>query len=145
MLAASSRDTVRSKGRTGKSSRQLRSAWTDAWASAANPGALPMPLQSWLSEPSLRRINALAERGNPGAQKLATYWVGQGVGLMDNVKSARDVVLEMAEDYLDAVERLSASIDDRRLFGGVVERLDEDEHGQHRRLPGFRVSHRAQG
>ena len=32
MLAASSRDTVRSAGRTGKPSRQLRSDWTDAWA-----------------------------------------------------------------------------------------------------------------
>ena len=31
MLAATSRDTVRSAGRTGKPSRQLRSDWTDAW------------------------------------------------------------------------------------------------------------------
>jgi NAD(P)H-dependent flavin oxidoreductase YrpB (nitropropane dioxygenase family) len=110
MLAASSRDTVRSKGRTGKYSRQLRSDWTDAWAGPDNPGALPMPLQSWLAEPSLRRIDTLAAQGDPGAQELATYWVGQGVGLMTNVRSARDVVLEMAEDYLAAVERLSGSI-----------------------------------
>ncbi len=31
-LAATSRDTVRSAGRTGKPSRQLVSDWTDAWA-----------------------------------------------------------------------------------------------------------------
>src|SRR3546814_9792388 len=31
MLAASARDTVRLKSRTGKPSRQLRSPWTDAW------------------------------------------------------------------------------------------------------------------
>ena len=31
MIAARSRDTVRSRCRTGKYSRQLRSAWTDAW------------------------------------------------------------------------------------------------------------------
>jgi NAD(P)H-dependent flavin oxidoreductase YrpB (nitropropane dioxygenase family) len=31
MLAAGSRQTVRSKSRTGKYTRQLRSAWTDAW------------------------------------------------------------------------------------------------------------------
>ena len=30
-LQASSRQTVRSKARTGKYSRQLRSPWTDAW------------------------------------------------------------------------------------------------------------------
>src|SRR6202020_1069679 len=31
MIAASSRDAIRSKGRTGKPARQLRSVWTDAW------------------------------------------------------------------------------------------------------------------
>jgi hypothetical protein len=31
---------------------------------------------------------------------------------MTNVRSARNVVLEMAEDYLPAVERLSGSIAD---------------------------------
>lgn len=111
MLAASSRDTARSKGRTGKYSRQLRSDWTDAWEpSAAGPAALPMPLQSILSEQALRRIDVLAEKGHPGAQRLATYWVGQGVGLLTKRRPARDVVLEMAEDYLAAAERLSGSL-----------------------------------
>jgi NAD(P)H-dependent flavin oxidoreductase YrpB (nitropropane dioxygenase family) len=112
MLAASSRDTVRSKGRTGKPSRQLRSAWTDAWEGPGHPDALPMPLQSFVSEPALRRIDTLAENGNSGAQELSTYWVGQGVGLMTKVKPARQVVLEMVEDYLEATERLQSSLDD---------------------------------
>ena len=113
MLAASSRDTVRSKGRTGKPSRQLKSAWTDAWtAEAKGPGALPMPLQSVVSENVLRRLDTLAEKGNKGAQDLATYWVGQGVGLMNKVKPAREVVREMIEDYLDAVERVAGSLED---------------------------------
>ncbi|KZS51707.1 monooxygenase [Mycobacterium kansasii] len=113
MLAASSRDTVRSKCRTGKPSRQLRSAWTDAWEAAANgPKPLPLPLQSVVSENVLRRIDTLAENGNKGAQALATYWVGQGVGLLNKVKPAREVVREMIEDYLDAVERLTRSLED---------------------------------
>jgi NAD(P)H-dependent flavin oxidoreductase YrpB (nitropropane dioxygenase family) len=112
MLAASSRDTVRSKGRTGKYSRQLKSAWTDAWtAEAKGPGALPMPLQSVISERVLRRVDVLAENGNAGARELATYWVGQGVGLMNKVKPAREVVREMIEDYLDAVERVAGSVE----------------------------------
>ena len=78
MLAATSRDTVRSKGRTGKPSRQLRSPWTDAWnVDADGPGALPMPLQSILAENVLRRVDVLAENGHKGAQDLATYWVGR--------------------------------------------------------------------
>jgi NAD(P)H-dependent flavin oxidoreductase YrpB (nitropropane dioxygenase family) len=112
LLAASSRDTVRSKGRTGKPSRQLRSAWTEAWDGEGNPGALPMPLQSFLSEPALRRLDVLAERGDAGAQALATYWVGQGVGLMTKVRPARQVVLEMAEDFLDAAARLRSALDE---------------------------------
>jgi NAD(P)H-dependent flavin oxidoreductase YrpB (nitropropane dioxygenase family) len=113
MLAATSRDTVRSAGRTGKPSRQLRSDWTDAWA--PNPGGrqpLGLPLQAMVAEPALRRIDKLAQNGHPGAQALATYFVGQGVGLMNKIKPARDVVLEFIEDYVAAAERLSGTLDD---------------------------------
>ena len=111
MLAATSRDTVRSAGRTGKPARQLKSEWTDAWL--PNEGGqkpLPLPLQSMLSEPVIRRVDMLASQGHPGAQALATYFVGQGVGLMNKVKPAREVVREFIEDYLAATERLSNSL-----------------------------------
>jgi NAD(P)H-dependent flavin oxidoreductase YrpB (nitropropane dioxygenase family) len=111
MLRASSRDTVRSKGRTGKFSRQLTSAWTDAWAiDADGPDSLPMPLQSILAKNVLRQLDRLADNGNHGARELATYWVGQGVGLMNRVRPAREVVLEMVEDYLQAAERIAGSL-----------------------------------
>ena len=113
MLAASSRDTVRSAGRTGKPSRQLRSDWTDAWA--PSPGGrqpLPLPLQAMVAEPALRRIDKLAESGHPGAQALATYFVGQGVGLMNKIKPAREVVLEFINDYVAAAERLGGTLED---------------------------------
>ena len=113
MLAASSRDTVRSAGRTGKPSRQLRSDWTDAWA--PNPKGrqpLPLPLQAMVAEPALRRIDKLAETGHPGAQALSTYFVGQGVGLMNKIKPAREVVLEFIEDYVAAAERLSGTLEE---------------------------------
>lgn len=112
LLAATARDTVRSTGRTGKPSRQLKSDWTGAWDGPTSPGALPLPLQSLLSERVLRRIDGLAERGDPGAQQLATYWVGQGVGLMNRSMPAREVVRVMVDDYLDAAERLASSLRD---------------------------------
>jgi NAD(P)H-dependent flavin oxidoreductase YrpB (nitropropane dioxygenase family) len=113
MLAATSRDTVRSAGRTGKPARQLVSDWTDAWLPHdGGQRPLPLPLQSMLCEPVIRRVDALATQGHPGAQALATYFVGQGVGLMNKVKPARDVVLEFIEDYLAAAERLSGSLPD---------------------------------
>lgn len=110
MLAASSSDTVRSRSRTGKTSRQLKSAWTDAWE-ADGPAPLPMPLQSLVAEPALARIEALAQRGHAGAADLATYWVGQGVGLMTQTTSAAEVVQEFKRDYLAAIERLMATLE----------------------------------
>ena len=110
MVAARSRDTVRSKGRTGKYSRQLKSAWTDAWEGAESPGALPMPMQSLIAEPAIRQATKAAEGGNVKARELVTYFVGQGVGLVDSVTSARSVVQSFMEDYADAVEVLNGAI-----------------------------------
>ena len=110
MVAARSRDTVRSKGRTGKYSRQLKSAWTDAWEGAESPGALPMPMQSLIAEPAIRQATKAAEGGNVKARELVTYFVGQGVGLVEGVTSARSVVQSFMEDYADAVDLLNGAI-----------------------------------
>ena len=106
MLAASSRDTVRSKSRTGKNSRQLRSPWTDAWENKG-PEPLPMPLQSLVSEPALKKIDKLSQSGHEGAKELATYWVGQGVGLMNQLMSSGAVVQNFKEEFIEAYERLT--------------------------------------
>jgi NAD(P)H-dependent flavin oxidoreductase YrpB (nitropropane dioxygenase family) len=108
MFAATSRDTVRSKCRTGKFSRQLRSAWTDAWEGPDSPGTLPMPYQTLLSEPALRAAHRAAERGNEKARELVTYWVGQCVGLVDSVKSSRTVVTEFMEEFAEAIDEMHA-------------------------------------
>ncbi len=110
MVAARSRDTVRSKGRTGKYSRQLVSAWTDAWEGPDSPGALPMPMQSLIAEPAIRRATKAAEGGNAQARELVTYFVGQGVGMVEGVTSARSVVQDFMQDYADAVETLNGAI-----------------------------------
>lgn len=111
MLAASSRDTMRSRSRTGKHSRQLRSPWTDAWEAKGAPEPLAMPLQSLVSEPCLTKVDKLSQSGHEGAKTLATYWVGQGVGLMNQPMSAGAVVQKFKEEYLQAFERLSGSLD----------------------------------
>jgi NAD(P)H-dependent flavin oxidoreductase YrpB (nitropropane dioxygenase family) len=104
MIAARSRDTVRSRGRTGKPARQLRSAWTDAWEEPDSPGALPMPLQGIISEPAMARINHAAEAGNPQARDLVSYFVGQGVGLVDNIPSCGQVVAAFMAEFAEALE-----------------------------------------
>ena len=111
MIAASSRDAIRSKGRTGKPARQLRSVWTDAWdRSPDSPGALPMPLQSIISRDAFNAIDRAAAAGNEKARDLVSYFVGQGVGLVDSVKSAGAVVQEFKEDFVEAVEHMNALV-----------------------------------
>jgi NAD(P)H-dependent flavin oxidoreductase YrpB (nitropropane dioxygenase family) len=113
MIAASSRDAVRSRGRTGKPARQLRSVWTDAWdRDAASPGALPMPLQSIISRDAFQAIDRAAAAGNTKARDLVSYFVGQGVGLIDSVKSAGAVVQEFKEDFAEAVEHMNALVEE---------------------------------
>ena len=110
MLAASARNTVRSRSRTGKPTRQLQSAWTDAWQAEDSPDPLPMPLQGFISKPAFAKIDKLAEGGHTGARQLASYYVGQGVGLMKTTQSARSVVYDFMEDFADAAERLAATV-----------------------------------
>jgi NAD(P)H-dependent flavin oxidoreductase YrpB (nitropropane dioxygenase family) len=111
IIAASSRDAVRSKSRTGKPARQLRSVWTDAWDRAPeSPGALPMPLQSIISRDAFNSIDRSAASGNARARELVSYFVGQGVGLVDSVKSAGAVVQEFKEDFAEAVEHMNTLV-----------------------------------
>ncbi|WP_436760419.1 NAD(P)H-dependent flavin oxidoreductase [Streptosporangium sp. V21-05] len=100
ILAATSRDTVRSRSWTGKPARLLKNEWTDAWESRESPGTLPMPLQFMLISEALRRI------GRSDATELATFPAGQIIGTMNQVRSTRDVVFGMIEQYVEAMERL---------------------------------------
>jgi NAD(P)H-dependent flavin oxidoreductase YrpB (nitropropane dioxygenase family) len=107
LLAATSRDTVRSRSRTGKPARQLRSAWTREWEGPDSPGTLGMPLQMILAQGAMNQIDKIAESGHPGARDLANYFVGQCVGYLNAVKPARQVVYEMIEEFAEALDRLN--------------------------------------
>jgi NAD(P)H-dependent flavin oxidoreductase YrpB (nitropropane dioxygenase family) len=107
-LAATSSDTLRSRSRTGKPARQLRSAWTDEWDSPESPGPLPMPLQPLLIGAASVRIDRAAKDTSSGAGKLANYFVGQIVGSMNEVKPAGRVVLEMVDEFIESVQRIES-------------------------------------
>jgi NAD(P)H-dependent flavin oxidoreductase YrpB (nitropropane dioxygenase family) len=100
LLAATSRDTVRSRSMTGKPARLLRSDWTDAWEGPQSPGTLPMPLQFMLISDALRRAS------RAGATDLLAMPAGQIVGSMNQVKPAREVIFEMVGEYVETLARL---------------------------------------
>jgi NAD(P)H-dependent flavin oxidoreductase YrpB (nitropropane dioxygenase family) len=112
MLAASSADTLRSRSLTGKHARMLRSAWTDEWERADTPEPLKMPLQPILTAEAQRRIARAAHHAGSGAEKLANYFVGQIVGTMNQVKPAAEVVYEMIDEFIDAVQSLARQLEE---------------------------------
>jgi NAD(P)H-dependent flavin oxidoreductase YrpB (nitropropane dioxygenase family) len=89
---------------TGKPARQLRTAWTDAWDSPESPGPLPMPLQFILNSYANRKM------GSRQPRELVGMPVGQIVSRMNQVRSSRQVVLEMVEEYVDVTSRLAAEL-----------------------------------
>lgn len=102
LLAASSRDTVRSRSMTGKPARLLRNAWTDAWDSEQSPGTLPMPMQFMLISDALSRVSRAGDR------TLSPFPVGQIVGTMNRVRPAREVVFSLMEEFVSSLDRLAA-------------------------------------
>jgi NAD(P)H-dependent flavin oxidoreductase YrpB (nitropropane dioxygenase family) len=112
MVEATARDTIRSKYRTGKPSRQLRSAWHDAWEQPGSPPALPMPEMMLISQPSFNRVERAVLAGNDDAKKLVSYFVGQGVGLVESIRSATAVVQAFKEEFAEAVSNLTAAMEE---------------------------------
>ncbi|HVM96679.1 MAG TPA: nitronate monooxygenase family protein [Candidatus Acidoferrales bacterium] len=103
-LKASSRDTVRSRSFTGKPCRMLRNAWTDAWESAESPGTLGMPMQFMVTSDAVSRGHRYAEK----AKDVMFNPIGQVVGQLNTVRSVKDVIYQIVEEYLQATERLQS-------------------------------------
>jgi NAD(P)H-dependent flavin oxidoreductase YrpB (nitropropane dioxygenase family) len=104
LINARSSDTVRSRSMTGKPARQLRTAWTEAWEAPESPGPLPMPLQFILWSYAMRRI------GRANANELVGMPVGQIVSRMNSVRTAKEVVLDMVNEYVDVTERMHTAL-----------------------------------
>ncbi len=110
MLAATSSDTIRSRSRTGKHARQLKSSWTDEWENPDTPMPLGMPMQPVLIDEAISRINRAAHRPGSGAEKLANYFVGQIVGSMNKSKPTTQVMYDIIEEFLEATDALNTQI-----------------------------------
>ncbi len=105
-LGATSADTIRSRSRTGKPARQLKSAWTQEWENPETPMPLGMPMQPILVDKALARIDRAASDPTTGAADLANYFVGQIVGNMNESKPAAQVVFDMVDEFIDATQGL---------------------------------------
>ena len=101
LFEANADDAVRRKARTGKTVRMLKSRLSEAWEQPGAPKHLPTPLQGILYNEAHARV-VRAKR-----KDLYSFPAGQVVGMIDHETSVRDVMYNMQEEYLEAVERLT--------------------------------------
>lgn len=97
LVAAGSRDTVRTRALTGKPARLLRTGWIDAWEDKANPDPLPMPLQYMLTADAVGRLHKFSD--TPGARHLLWSPVGQIVGRMNDQPSVAELMSRLKSDF----------------------------------------------
>lgn len=109
-LAASSGDTLRSRTRTGKPARQLRSAYHDEWDAEGSPNPLPMPLQPMLVHDAWARIDAAAAAGNAEARRLESFFIGQVVGAFDAIRPAGEIARRIVADCEERLRQLSGIV-----------------------------------
>ena len=70
-----------------------------------------MPLMSLLAEPVLRAIDQAAVGGNAQAQALSSYWVGQGLGLVEDSRGVGTIVQDFKEGFAQGVQSLTGSLE----------------------------------
>jgi NAD(P)H-dependent flavin oxidoreductase YrpB (nitropropane dioxygenase family) len=100
LLEATVEDTTFSNCVSGFTMRTLKSKWHEEWARKDAPPPAPAPYQLFL----------FAEIKQSGLDwnlpDFQTEAAGQGVGFIDSMKPARQVVFDMVEEAHDAFDRV---------------------------------------
>lgn len=104
LLAAASSDTVRSRSVTGKPVRMLKNTWTEAWDAGNNPSSLNAPMQMMAVGNAMARMRKYPEK----SRDVMFVPVGQIVGRMNNTLGAKDLLMEIVQEYLETHERMNA-------------------------------------
>ena len=101
LFEARAEDAIRSRVRTGKPVRMMRSKMSDAWEKPDAPRLSSHAAAGILYNEVHARV-VRAQRSD-----LYSFPVGQGVGMMREETSVREVMLRMQTEYLDVTERLA--------------------------------------
>ncbi len=104
LLAAQSDETVRSASVIGKPVRMLKNAWTEAWDTGNNPRSLEAPMQMMAVGRAMARMRRFPKQ----SRDLLFVPAGQIVGRLNEVVSARDVVSQLVNEYLETQDRMNS-------------------------------------
>jgi NAD(P)H-dependent flavin oxidoreductase YrpB (nitropropane dioxygenase family) len=80
----------------------LRNKWTEAWEKEDAPKPLGMPLQFMVTSDAVARGHRYADK----AREVMFNPIGQIVGQLNQMRTVKEVMYELVEGYLEAVERL---------------------------------------
>lgn len=103
LMAAGSADAVISRADSGKTLRQVRSGWSDAWAAQGAPAPLKMPLQDILVGDILGAID------EHDVAELTHVPCGQSIAYFDRLTTVAEVMRTLVDD---------AGVQLRKLSGG---------------------------
>ena len=98
LIEAGSGDTVITRSESGKTFRQIRTGWSQAWEAEGAPEPLKMPYQDVLVGDLLGAIE------EHDIEPLIHSGAGQSVGYFDKVKTVKEIMTELEQT---AVEVLS--------------------------------------
>lgn len=105
ILAASAEDTSYSNCISGMTMRTLKCPWTEEWSKPEAPDVLPAPYQMLLSSDYIQGAN------DHRREDLMTEAAGQGVGFVTTMKPARQIVFDLVDEALTALEELTGEIE----------------------------------
>lgn len=102
LLAAGSDDTIISRANSGKTFRQIRTAWSEEWAKPDAPKPLQMPHQDMLIGDLLGAI------GEHEIKPLMHSGAGQSIAYSTEQKSVADIVSDLVTQTKEALGALGA-------------------------------------
>ena len=105
LLAAGSRDTVISRADSGKTLRQIRSAWSDEWSDEKAPKPLSMPYQDILVGDLL---GAISEHR---VESLMHHPAGQSIAFVNERSTVAEVMERLVAGARKALDRLHTLAD----------------------------------
>jgi NAD(P)H-dependent flavin oxidoreductase YrpB (nitropropane dioxygenase family) len=106
LLAATAEDTSHSACISGFTMRTLKSKWHEEWARPDAPKPAPAPYQLLL----FAEIKQSAM--DWGLEPFITEAAGQGVGFVNTMKPARQIVFDMVEEALSVFEEVTGELED---------------------------------
>ncbi|MGY9072696.1 MAG: NAD(P)H-dependent flavin oxidoreductase [Acidimicrobiales bacterium] len=104
LLAATSSDTVITRSESGKTFRQIRSAWSDEWESDGAPTPLKMPYQDVLVGDLLGAIDE--HQVGP----LLHSGAGQGIGYANEIRSVEQIMQTLVAEAESVVTQWGSAL-----------------------------------